>query len=292
MIESIHPNYLALISAVFTALAQVLIGSALRRLSPGIASILANTVIFTIAAGFYAAGAGVENWPVAGILLFGLSGVVANFGARYLIYYSVTKIGISRTQVLFQTSPIWTAAVAIVSLGERINFFIGAGTLAIVGGAILIVQDRGRDEKKIRFTLLLIPLIAALIMAAAPTLRKLAFVLIPSAAFGLTVACMVAATLQIAILPLTERDRPPRLDRSALIPAFAGAIMNAFAALVFWTALRTGEVIQVFPIRRLSVILVIVFSWLFFQEHERITWRVAAGGALSVLGAGAIVWGR
>jgi transporter family protein len=292
LIESIHPNYLALISAVFTAFAQVLFGNALRRISPGVASIIANTVIFIIAAGFYAAGGGVENWPVAGILLFGLAGVIANFGARYLIYYSMAKIGVSRTQVLFQTSPIWTAAVAIVSLGERINFFIGAGTLAIVGGAILIVQDRGRDEKKIRFTLLLIPLIAALIMAAAPTLRKLAFVLIPSAAFGLTVACMVATTLQIAILPLTERNSPPRLDRSALIPAFVGAVMNAFAALVFWTALRTGDVIQVFPIRRLSVILVIVFSWLFFQEHERITWRVAAGGAMSVLGAAAIVWGR
>ncbi len=292
MIESIPPNYLALISAVFTAFAQVLFGNALRRISPGVASIIANTVIFIIAAGFYAAGGGVENWPVAGILLFGLSGVIANFGARYLIYYSVTKIGVSRTQVLFQTSPIWTAAVAIVSLGEQINFFIGAGTLAIVGGAILIVQDRGLDEKKTRFTFLLIPLIAGLIMAAAPTLRKLAFVLIPSAAFGLTVACMVATTLQIAILPLTERNSPPRLDRSALIPAFVGAVMNAFAALVFWTALRTGDVIQVFPIRRLSVILVIVFSWLFFQEHERITWRVAAGGALSVIGAAAIVWDR
>jgi uncharacterized membrane protein len=50
-------------------------------------------------------------------------------------------------------------------------------------------------------------------------------------------------------------------------------------------------VIQVFPIRRLSVLLVIVFSWLFFQEYERITWRVVAGGALSVIGAAAIVWG-
>ncbi len=292
MIESIHPNYLALISAVFTALAQLLLGNALRRLSPGVASIVANTVIFSIASGFYAAGAGVENWPVAGILLFGLSGVIANFGARYLIYYSVTKIGVSRTQVLFQTSPIWSSAVAIVSLGERINFFIGAGTLAIVGGAILIVQERGRDKKKTRFSLLVIPLIAALIMAAAPTLRKLAFVFIPSAAFGLTIACMVAATLQIAILPLTERNRSSHLDRSALIPALSGAVMNAFAALFFWTALKSGDVIQVFPIRRLSVILVIVFSWLFFQEYERITWRVAAGGALSVLGAAAIVWGR
>ena len=292
MLESIHPNYLALISAGFTAMAQMLLGNALRRLSPGIASIVANTVIFIIASGFYAAGAGVENWPVAGILLFGLSGVIANFGARYLLYFSVTKIGVSRTQVLFQTSPIWSSAVAIVSLGERINYFIGAGTLAIVGGAILIVQERGRDEKKTRFTLLAIPLIAALIMAAAPTLRKLAFVLIPSAAFGLTVACMVATTLQIAILPLTERNRPPHLDRSALIPALAGAVMNAFAALIFWTALRTGDVIQVFPIRRLSVLLVIVFSWLFFQEYERITWRVVAGGALSVIGAAAIVWGQ
>ncbi len=292
MIESIPPNYLALISAVFTAFSQVLLGNALLRLSPGVASIIANTVIFSTAAAFYAAGGGVERWPTAGILLFGLSGVIANFGARYLIYFSVTKIGVSRTQVLFQTSPIWTSAVAIVSLGERINFLIGLGTLGIVGGAILIVQDRGRDEKKTRFTLFLIPLTAALFMAAAPTLRKLAFVQIPSAAFGLTIACMVAATLQVAVLPLTERDRKPRLDRSALIPALAGGVMNAFAALIFWVSLRLGDVVQVFPIRRLSVILVIVFSWLFLREHERVTWRVLTGGVLAVMGATAIVWGR
>jgi len=102
----------------------------------------------------------------------------------------------------------------------------------------------------------------------------------------------LAAILQIAILPLTERNRTSRLDRSALIPALAGAVMNAFAALIFWTSIKLGDVIQVFPIRRVSVLFVIVFSWLFFQEHERITWRVVAGGALTVIGAAAIVWGH
>lgn len=292
MFEFIHPNYLALISAVFTAFAQVLFGNALRRLSPGIASIIANVVIFSVSGGFYASGAGVDEWPVPGIVLFGLSGIIANFGARYLIYYSMSVIGVSRTQVLFQTSPIWSSAVAMASLGERINVFIGFGTLAIVGGAILIVQDRARDEKKTPLLHFLLPLIAALVMAAAPTLRKLAFAYIPSAAFGLTVACMVAAALQASILPLTERNRSSRLDRAALVPALVGGLMNAFAALIFWTALRTGDVVQVFPIRRLSVLLVIVFSWLFFRESERITWRVVVGGVLAVMGATAIVWGR
>ena len=292
MIDNIHPNYLALISAVFAAVSQLLLGNALRQLSPAIASIMANTVIFSIAAALYAAGGGVEKWPSMGIFWFALSGVIANFAARYLIYFSVTQIGISRTQVLFQTSPIWSSAVAIVSLGERINLLIGLGTLAIVSGAILIVHDRGRDEDKTRFAFFLIPLIAALVMAAAPTLRKIGFTLIPSAAFGLSIACMVATCLQVALLPLTERNRSPHLNRGALVPAFVGSVMNAFAALIFWTALRTGDVVQVFPIRRLSVLLVIVFSWLFFREHERITWRVVAGGILAVIGASAIVWSR
>lgn len=270
----------------------MLLGNALKRITPAIASIIANTVIFSIAAGFYSAGGGLGSWPPMGILLFAASGVIANFGARYLLYFSVTRIGISRTQVLFQTSPIWSSAVAIFFLGERINIPIGLGTLAIVSGAILIVLDRDREKKKSRLALFLVPLIAAFIMAAAPTLRKLAFFYIPSPALGLAIACMVATCLQISFLPITERKRRSRLDRGALIPALVGSVVNAFAALFFWTALKTGDVVQVVPIRRLSVLLVIVFSWLFIRESERITWRVVAGGLLAVIGATTIVWGR
>lgn len=269
-----------------------LLGNALRQLSPAITSIIANAVIFSIAGGFYVIGGSVERWPAMGIFWFGLSGVSANFGARYLLYISISMIGVSRTQVLFQTSPIWSSIVAIIFLQEHINLLIGFGTIAIVCGAILIVREREEDQKKTRYIFYFAALMAALVMAAAPTLRKFGFAFIPSSAFGLSVACMVAFFLQLTLLPITERNQSDSLTRKALIPALMGGVMNAFAALIFWIALRNGNVVQTLPLRQLSVLLVILFSWLFFREQERITWRVVIGGLISVMGATAIVWGR
>ena len=72
----------------------------------------------------------------------------------------------------------------------------------------------------------------------------------------------------------------------------AGAAVNVVAALMFWTAVREGEIIRVVPINRLSVLFVIFFSWLYFRKQEAVTSRVILGGLLSVAGAFAIVSGR
>ncbi len=81
-----------------------------------------------------------------------------------------------------------------------------------------------------------------------------------------------------------------RFELRPLVIAVAGGVMNAAAAMLFWTSLRLGEVIQVVPIRRLSVLLVVFFSWLFLGKQDRITWRVVAGAAITLIGGAAIMW--
>ena len=145
MLETLHPNTIAFIAAFFTAASQTLIGKAIGRLSPAVASLVANAAIAILAALFYFAGGGVERWPASAVFWFALSGVVANFAARYLMYSAISLIGLSRTQILFQFSPLWSSLVAIAVLGERPTLTIGLGTLCIVVGAILIVSDRKGD---------------------------------------------------------------------------------------------------------------------------------------------------
>jgi len=50
--------------------------------------------------------------------------------------------------------------------------------------------------------------------------------------------------------------------------------------------------VQVIPINRLSVLWVIIFSWLFLKKQESVTSRIVIGGVLSVIGAFAIAWGK
>ena len=60
---------------------------------------------------------------------------------------------------------------------------------------------------------------------------------------------------------------------------------------LFLDGVQEGEVVQVIPINRLSVLWVIVFSWLFLKKQESVTTRIVIGGVLAVVGAFAIAWG-
>ncbi|MBT3350051.1 MAG: DMT family transporter [Nitrospinaceae bacterium] len=290
MLESLHPNYIALISAVFTATAQTLLGKSIGRLSPGMVALIANIVITIVATIFYFLGSGVDEWPLYAVILFAISGVTANFAARYLMYLAIQLIGLSRTQVLFQFSPLWSALVAISFLGERPTLEVGAGTLLIVGGAILIMGERKKADSNVKFIYYLLPILAAFVMATAPSMRKHAFTFIPSATFGLAVACFVASFLQAAIMPITERKTEYKMKFGPVLLCIVGGVMNAAAAMTFWVSLRLGEVIEVVPIRRVSVLLVVLFSWLFMGKQDTITWRVVIGAIITLSGGMAILW--
>jgi uncharacterized membrane protein len=103
----------------------------------------------------------------------------------------------------------------------------------------------------------------------------------------------VATLSVVAVLCFVTEEGGLRFwERRPMLLIFIGGVFNAFAALLFWTAVQHGEIVEVIPINRLSVLLIIFFSWLFFRQQEGVTWRVVAGGLLSVAGAWAIVWGR
>ena len=59
--------------------------------------------------------------------------------------------------------------------------------------------------------------------------------------------------------------------------------------MLFLSAIKNGKLVEVIPINRLSVLLIIFFSWFFFRKQEVISWRVIFGGILSVMGAWIIV---
>ena len=67
-----------------------------------------------------------------------------------------------------------------------------------------------------------------------------------------------------------------------------GSAIQACGILVFWSSVKTGELTQVIPLSRLSLLVIIFLSWLFFREQESITWRVVAGGFIALAGAFAV----
>ena len=288
LLESIHPNILALISSFAFACAQIIYRGALQKLSISVAALIVNmTLAFFSLVMVFAIGS-VGQWSPVGVLWFMVAGFVGAFSARYLNYLSITTIGLARTHVLAQMTPVWSAVVAIVWLGEHLRLEVALGTVAILGGALLLVRDRGGLPVKVPLRFYLVPAVSSVFLAFTPALRKLGFVHLSSAPLGLAIAMGTGAVLVFLIRFFVNDAKPGDRDRYTLFIVFLGGCLNFIAGICFITSIKMGNVISVVPITRLSVLFVLIFSWIFIRREEGITWRVIAGGGFSVSGAAVI----
>jgi transporter family protein len=289
LLENIHPNILALMAATFIAVARMFYQSALTRLHPTIITFLVNSISIPFAALFYWMGGGVERWPVQGLVWFVLVGLIGSLFGRYLSFVAQRIVGVARTAIVMQSVLIWSMGLAVIFLGEHLSRWIAAGSFLILVGGILLVSEKGEDRKKIPLVYYLIPLFTALCFALTFLIRRYGLVWIPSSSLGMSVSNVTGSIVMAGGLWLRS-GKGTRFQNWGSVPiVLLGGILNSAAALCFWTAIQTGKIVQVVPINRLSVLFVILLSWLFMQAEEVITWRVVLGGVLSVAGVFVIV---
>jgi transporter family protein len=245
-----------------------------------------------VAWGYYGIEGREHGWPIPGLLWFTAVGLTGGFGARYLSFFSINRIGLARTSVIVQISLVFSSAMAVVTLGESITFMVGLGTLSIMFGAILLVYRQGEAQKSMPLQHHVYALLTAMCLAMAHLFMKFGFQWLPSASLGMAVSTASALIMMIFTIFLTEESFPRNWKRKPMFIVAVGGLVNGLAGVFFLTAIKSGRVVEVVPINRLSVLLIIFFSWVFFRQQEAITLRVVLDGLLSVVGAFAIVSGR
>jgi len=292
LLDGLSPNLLALIAAFFIAVARLLFRAGLDRLDPVVTTTVTSLVSVLSACGFYYLLGGVEQWPLTGLLWFVGVGLAGGLSGRYFSLVSIKLIGLARTSVVIQTSLVWSAVMAVVFLDERMTLGVALGTMGIMCGTIFLAFERLETRERIPPKYYLVPLLSALTFALSHALRKHGLSVLPSAPLGMGISNGVALFFMAAALSFPKRETPRSWERRPLLIVVAAGVFNALADFFFWSAVKGGEVVKVIPINRLSVLMVIFFSWLFFRRQEMVTLRVVVGGVLSVAGAIAIVAGK
>jgi len=285
LLELLDPNVSALIAAFFVASARAFYRGALNSLSPAATTLMSLLVTVLFAWGFYFLTERVESWPPRGILWFAAVGITSTLIARYVSFISINLVGLARGSILVQTSLIWSGAMAVFLLGEEITWGVGFGTLFIMFGSILLVAEGGEVRKTIPYHYYLAPISVALFLALAHYFLKLGFFWLPSASAGIVISSSTALMVLLAILPFTKEGIPRTWEFRPTLIVVLGGLANALAAVFFLAAIKNGKLVEVIPMNRLSVLIIIFFSWFFFRKQEAISWRVVAGGVLSVMGA-------
>jgi DME family drug/metabolite transporter len=281
------PQTIALAAAIAYALSFILSKRGLRYSTPvtiTFVSLLMQTVVlFSIALAF----TGIPNTPAFVFLIFVIAGVLQAV-VRQLTYIGIEKIGAARSGPIRASVPLWSAAVAVFFLGEKITAAIAAGTLLVFAGILLISWRADEGVQDFRPWYIAAPLLAAILGGVIYPLRR--YVLRFSddpIYFGAIVGItgLISTSLYLAS-PISHEKLV--WNRSALGYFITGGAFESLGLLLVLYALAYGPVVVVTPLTATLPLWVVLGSKIFLRDLETITARVIMGAILVVAGGIAI----
>ena len=293
LLDFFHPNILALLSAIFVSCTRLTQRYALDRISE-----FWINLIFAIITGifgwlFYFLDIVPLLFPWEGIFLFVAVGFFSPFAGRYIYLIAIKLTGLARSTIVAQTVLVWSALFAVFVLGEGMTFLNVIGTGLIMFSSMLVVYDgKSAEKRKIPIYYYLVPALSALMYAFSHLIGKTAFIFIPSSTFGMAISNTTCLSILLVMLPIRKVTVLEKGSKKGFIFILLGSVTQSLAILCFWSAMKLGSMTQVIPLSRLSILLIVFLTWLFFREEEKLTYRVFVGAVLALVGACGVVYGR
>ncbi|MBI2369625.1 MAG: DMT family transporter [Deltaproteobacteria bacterium] len=276
---------LALLSALTYAVSDVLVRYGIRGSTPWTA------VLISIAINVLALGTAtllahplglLQHWA---ILFFVSAGLFTPGGARILFYTGIARVGVAIASPLRESTPLFSALLAVVLLGETLTVPIISGTLLILSG-IYTLGALGSVQPSFRKRDLLYPLGAAGLSAISYVLRRAGLLHLNAPLLGAAVSsltALVALGLFTRVVP-SSRDRIVVSPR-AVVAFILSGLCTSLAVFLNFSALSRGQVVVVVPLMSTAPLFALLFSALFLRRLEAIMPRTIVGAILLLSGA-------
>jgi uncharacterized membrane protein len=278
------PQALALVSAVCSAIGTMLIQRGLRR-SNFYAGFWINVMVGVV--GLWSAVlllVPTSEWDWRGLPYFIASGVFGTACGRLFRVASIDKVGAPVAAAVGNLAPLIATGLAIIVLHERVTVPIMVGTLVIVLGTVLL----SLSGKQVGFPAwyLVYPLLAATCFGMVQVIRKMGLSE-TGPLFDAAQNITAAAVASTSFVAATGRLRMLRCDRSSFLYLAGGGFFENFSVLLVIVSLGLGDVSVVSPLSGTSPLFVLLLAYLFpGTVAQRLTWRIASGTMLIVLGVG------
>ena len=286
---------LALFSSFLIGGTTILMKKAIERANPTSAMLmvtLVGTIVLLLISCFTIPA---DHLRSASIIYFIVAGIFSPALVRWLYFISLDRIGPSVSSSILATGPAYTAIMAIVFLKEKITFQISLGILLIIAGIIIFERDmnNGHSIEKRNRRDLVFPLLAAFLFSIAVVARKMGLNILNSPIFGVTVG-FVTSTLIYTVMCLVSKKLRTSISISKKdLPYFCGAgIFLTTAWLVMFYALSIGDAIIVTPLANLHPLVVLLLSYFFLGQLEKITKGILLGTCIVVSGVLLITTGQ
>lgn len=275
----------ALSSAFLFALHNLFTKKALRTSNPAtgvISSLLINIVFLW---GVSILFVPLSSLTSASILIFVLVGFFQPGLTRLFTYKGIDALGVAITDPIRATTPLFSAAMAILFLGEKITLPIVGATLMIIAGITLLSWRQGSMKLAGSAVFLWYPIIASALAGATQVARKFGLAAVPHPFLAAAVTATSSFVVSLLTMWYVEKTQETwKMNRECFGWFLAAGITVSFSMACIYYALDLGKVSVVIPISSTGPFFSLILTALFLRDVERVTLRIVLSAAMIVGG--------
>ncbi len=211
-----------------------------------------------------------------------LSGLAT--GASWLCYFKALQLGdVNKVAPIDKSSTILTMILAFIFLGENISMNMIIGMIAIGIGTYLMIQKKKGLEKVVEGKAWLIyALLSAVFASLTSILGKVGIENVESN-LGTAIRTVVVLIMAWIIVFVTKKQGDiKKIDKRSLIFIILSGIATGGSWLCYYKALQGGLASIVVPIDKLSILVTVLFAYVFLKE--KLSKKSLLGLALMVFG--------
>jgi len=281
----------ALANAFFFALHNILTKKALRYSNPAtgvITSLSINSVFLWSVAILFVP---LEPLTSAAIWIFVVVGFFQPGLTRLLTYKGIDRLGVAITDPIRASTPLFSAIMAIIFLGEQITLPIVIATFMIISGITLLSWRGGSMKVSGSAVYLWYPIAASALAGASQVVRKFGLAAVPHPFLAAAVTASSSLIVSVLTMRYVEKTQESwQMNRQCIWWYLSAGIVVSLAMTCIYYALDLGKVSVVIPIASTGPLFSLILTAIFLRDVERVTWRIVISAAIIVGGVILISW--
>ncbi|CUN89142.1 MULTISPECIES: EamA family transporter [Clostridium] len=205
-------------------------------------------------------------------------------GASWLCYFKALQLGdVNKVVPIDKSSIILTMVLAFIFLGENITINMVVGMIGIGIGTYLMIQKKESIEKVVKGKAWLVyALLSAIFASLTSILGKVGIENVESN-LGTAIRTIVVLIMAWIIVFATKKQSDvKKIDKKSLLFLILSGIATGASWLCYYKALQDGLASIVVPIDKLSILVTILFAYVFLKE--KLSKKSIVGLVLIVVG--------
>ena len=282
---SIPAEFYALANAFLFALHNIFSKKALRYSNPPTAVISSLLINIVFLWGISLLFVPLSSLTSASILIFVLVGLFQPGLTRLLTYKGIDTLGVAITDPIRATTPVFSAMMAIIFLGEKITPAIVVATMMIIAGITFLSWRSGSMKLAGSAVYLWYPIAASALAGATQVVRKFGLAAVPHPFLAAAVTASSSLVVSVLTLWYVEKSQETwKMNRQCFWWFLAAGVTISLAMVCIYYALDLGKVSVVIPISSTGPLFSLILTALFLRDVERVTLRIVSSAAMIIGG--------